>query len=248
VYELLEDACAELDRRDCAAASRAYSECFRLDPGYLGARLGLAVCEQRRGAVRAAEARYAEVGADAALTRLQRATVAERLGDAALLAADVAGAERHYQAAERDSLDESRVRTVAVKRYAAQSEGRQAVAELLIGDPERGSDLMQSSAALGEWSVRDPSLGLADYLLGKNLFSRQRWREADAHLERALGRTLPLPSVRREGLRTVVFAACALGERERAALRLREYLTDPELSAARKQGMRRFAELCGLSL
>lgn len=247
VDELLEDASGALDRRDIAAASSAYADSLRLDPANFGARLGLAVCEQRRGAARAAEARYAEIGADAALTRLQRATVAERLGDVALLGGDVTRAEQHYLAAERDALDEGRVRTVAVKRYAAQSEGRQAVAELLIGDPEQGSDLMQSSAALGEWSVRDPSLGLADYLIGKNLFSRQRWREAELHLGRALGRTLPLASVRREALRTFVFAACALGQRESAAPRLREYLADAELSAARQQGMRKFAELCGVS-
>jgi hypothetical protein len=164
----------------------------------------------------------------------------------ALRAGDAAAAEQQYAAAERDALDEARVRTVAVKRYAAQSEGRQAIADLLIGDPERGSDLMQSSAALGEWSERDPKQGLADYLLGKNLYSRSRWKEADQHLERALARELPLASVRREALRTEVFAACALAERERANLRLREYLADSGLSAARREGMEKFARLCGL--
>jgi hypothetical protein len=247
VDELLENAGSALERYDIVSASAAYSESLRLDPANFGARLGLAVCEQRRGAARAAEARYAEIGADAALTRVQRATVAERLGDAALLAGDVSRAEQHYAAAERDALDEGRVRTIAVKRYAGRSEGRQAVAELLIGDPARGSDLMQSSAALGEWSARDPQLGLADYLLGKNLFSRARWRESDLHLDRALARELPLASVRREALRTSVFAGCALGQRESASARLREYLSDPELSAARRQGMRKFAQLCGLS-
>jgi hypothetical protein len=246
VDELLEDAGGALERYDIVAARAAYAESLRLDPANFGARLGLAVCEQRRGAARAAEARYAEVGADPALTRVQRATVEERLGDAALLGGDLSAAEQHYALAERDALDESRVRTIAVKRYAAHSEGRQAVMDLLIGDPERGSDLMQSSAALGEWSARDPQLGLADYLLGKNLSSRARWREADQHLERALARELPLASVRREALRTAVFAGCALGQRERASARLREYLSDPELNAARREGMRKFAQLCGL--
>jgi len=246
VDELLEDAGAALDRYDITAAHRAYSESLRLDPANFGARLGLAVCEQRRGAARVAAARYTEIGTDAALTRVQRSTVAERLGDVALRAGDLALAEQQYAAAGRDALDEARVRTVAVKRYAAHSEGRAAIADLLIGDPERGSDLMQSSAALGEWSARDPTQGLADYLLGKNLYSRARWKEADQHLERALGRTLPLASVRREALRTEVFAACALGERERANLRLREYLADSELGAARREGMQKFARLCGL--
>jgi hypothetical protein len=246
VDELLEDASAALDRYDITAAHRAYSESLRLDPANFGARLGLALCEQRRGAARVAAARYTEMGTDAALTRVQRSTVAERLGDVALRLGDVTTAEQQYAAAERDALDEARVRTVAVKRYAAHSEGRQAIADLLIGDPERGSDLMQSSAALGGWSEADPKQGLADYLLGKNLYSRTRWKEADQHLERALERELPFASVRREALRTEIFAACALGERERANLRLREYLADSSLSAARREGIQKFARLCGL--
>ena len=235
-----------LDRYDIPAASRAYAESLRLDPTNFGARIGLAVCEQRRGAADRAQALYGELGADPSLTRVQRGSVAERLGDAALLAGELARAEELYAQAERDALDEGRTRSVAVKRYAARSEGREAIAQLLIGDPQRGSDLMQSSAALGEWSVRDPSLGLAEYLLGKNLYARARWAEADEHLERALARQLPLASVRREALRTGVFAACALGQPARAQSRLRQYLADPELSAARRTAMLRFAESCGL--
>src|SRR6185503_11675195 len=69
VDELLEDANAALDRQDLRAARAAYAGSLRLDPGNFGARLGLAVCEQRRGAAEAAVARYAELGADAGLTR-----------------------------------------------------------------------------------------------------------------------------------------------------------------------------------
>jgi tetratricopeptide (TPR) repeat protein len=246
VDELLEDANAALQRHDVAAASAAYDASLRLDPGNFGARIGRAVCEQRRGAEQAAEARYIELGADPSLTRVQRAVVAERLGDAALLAGDIVHAERYYTEAERDALEEARTRALAVKRYAARGNGRAAVAELLIGDPERGTDLMQASASLGEWSVREPGLGLAEYLLGKNLYSRARWRDASLHLERALGRALPLPSVRREALRSQIFALCALSERQRASSSLRAYLADPELSPARREAMRRFAPVCGL--
>jgi len=246
VDELIEDANAALERQDVVAASAAYDASLRLDPGNFGARLGRAVCEQRRGAEQAAAERYTELGADPSLTRVQRAVVAERLGDAALLAADSAGAERFYAAAERDALDEARTRAIAVKRYAAGSDGRAAVTELLIGDPQQGTDLMQASASLGEWSVRAPGLGLAEYLLGKNLYSRARWRDASLHLTRALERELPLPSVRREALRTQIFALCALSERQRAGLALRAYLSDPELSSARRETMLRFAPICGL--
>lgn len=247
VDELIEDANAALERQDVAAASAAYDASLRLDPGNFGARVGRAVCEQRRGAEQAAEARYRELGADPSLTRVQRGVVAERLGDAALLAGDIAAAEHQYAEAERDALEEARTRAIAVKRYAARSDGRAAVAELLIGDPERGTDLMQASASLGEWSARDPDLGLSEYLLGKNLYSRARWRDASLHLERALARELPLPSVRREALRSQIFSLCALSERQQASLLLRAYLSDPELRPARREAMQRFAPVCGVA-
>jgi hypothetical protein len=247
VDSLLGEANAALDRFDIGAASAAYAQTLRLDPQSFGARVGLAVCEQRRGAPAAADQRYAELGVDAALTRVQRSMVAERRGDVALLEGDLAGAEQHYADAARDALDEGRTRTLDVKRYAGHSAGRQAVVDLLIGDPHWGSDLMQSSSALGEWSAREPELGLADYLLGKNLYSRFRWHEAHSHLGRALERALPLGSVRLEALRVGILAACALGELELARTRLREYLARDELSAARREGMKRFAVGCGLS-
>jgi hypothetical protein len=104
--------------------------------------------------------------------------------------------------------------------------------------------LPHAAAELGEWSATEPELGLADYLIGKNLYSRARWRDAYVRLQRALERGLPLASVRREALRTIVFAACALDERAVADRALAEYLADPGLSFARKSGMQRFARTC----
>lgn len=247
VDELLGEANAALERFDIGAASAAYLQTLRLEPQSFGARVGLAVCEQRRGQPAAADVRYAELGQDGALTRVQRSMVAERRGDVALLEGDVERAERHYAEATRDALDEGRTRTLAVKSYAARSEGRAAIAELLIGDPQRGSDLMQSSSALGEWSARDPALGLADYLLGKNLYSRFRWREANEHMGRALERELPLASVQLEALRVSILAACALGDLALANTRLDQYLAQSTLGEVRREGMRRFAASCGLA-
>jgi len=95
--------------------------------------------------------------------------------------------------------------------------------------------------------VRDPDLGLSEYLLGKNLYSRARWRDASLHLERALARELPLPSVRREALRSQIFSLCAMSQRQQAGLLLRAYLAEPELSPARREAMQRFAPVCGVS-
>jgi hypothetical protein len=88
---------------------------------------------------------------------------------------------------------------------------------------------------------------LADYLIGKNLYTRARWREAGEYLSRALERDLPLPSVRREALRSSVFVACALGDGARARAVLLDYLADPGLSLARKNGMERFQKVCRFS-
>jgi len=135
-----------------------------------------------------------------------------------------------------------------VKRYALHDdEGRQGIVELLIGNPRLGPDLFQASSTLGAWSAREEDLGLADYLIGKNLYTRGRWHAAMGYLERALSRNLPPIGVRREALRSSVLARCATGDRAGAALALAEYLADPGLSSARKNGMQRFAKSCRIS-
>jgi tetratricopeptide (TPR) repeat protein len=248
VDRLLQDASAAYERFDLERAAKDYTQSLRLDPSNLSARLGLAACDQRRGADQEALARYDTLATDPSLTRVERALVLERMGDRALYRADLAAAFRLYTEAERYAFDEHRARAIAVKRYAIDDrEGRQAIIDLLIGAPELGSDFVQSSAALGEWAARTPELGLADYLIGKNLYSRARWRDASAYLERALERRLPLESVRREALRTSVFARCALGDRPSAGAAFRAYMADPGLSLARKNGMQRFAQLCQLT-
>jgi tetratricopeptide (TPR) repeat protein len=245
VDRLLEDAGGAFERAELAAAALYFSECLELDPQNFSARLGLAACDQRRGSAREAEARYQSLAQDNSLTRVQRGVALERLGDIAYLAPDLPAAIELYDQAERFAFDEHRSRTIEVKRYGLQNDlARRAIAELLIGDGQSGPDLFQASATLGEWSMRESESGLADYLIGKNLYSRVRWQAANEHLQRALGRQLPLLSVRREALRTSVFAGCAIGDRQSAQSSLAQYLADPGLSLARKNGMERFTELC----
>lgn len=244
VDELLEEAAFAYDSFDFDAAVSAYESGLQLDPSNFNARMGIAACAERRGDADG-RPRYEAMARDPGLTRVQRASVLERLGDLELLAGDDRAAAQHYVAAENDAFDEHRARTIAVKRYAlGDARGRAAIVALLIGDPRLGSDLAQAAAELGEWSATAPDNGLADYLIGKNLYNRARWRDAYERLSRALSRPLPLASVRREGLRTFVFAACALGEHTAAARAVAEYLVDPALSFARKTGMQRFAESC----
>jgi tetratricopeptide (TPR) repeat protein len=244
VDELLEEAAFAYDAFDFDAAGAAYERGLQLDPSNFNARMGLAACAERRGEAKG-RARYEAMASDPGLTRVQRASVLERLGDLELLAGDDRAAAGHYIAAENDAFDEHRARTIAVKRYAlGDARGRAAITALLLGDGRLGSDVAQAAAELGEWSATAPDNGLADYLIGKNLYSRARWGDAFRRLSRALTRQLPLASVRREALRTFVFAACALDERAAAARAAAEYLVDPALSFARKNGMQRFAESC----
>jgi tetratricopeptide (TPR) repeat protein len=243
VDALLGEAAYAYDAFDFDAARAAYERGLQLDPSNFSARMGLAACAERSEGE--GRARYEAMARDPGLTRVQRASALERLGDLELLAGEDRAAAEHYAAAEDDAFDEHRARTIAVKRYALQdAQGRAAITALLIGDPRLGSDLPQAAAELGEWSATAPENGLADYLIGKNLYSRARWRDAYGRLSRALTRELPLASVRREALRTFVFAACALGEHAATAPAMAEYLADPASSGARKNAMRQLAEWC----
>ncbi|HWO10383.1 MAG TPA: hypothetical protein VNN80_12915, partial [Polyangiaceae bacterium] len=244
VDALLGKAASVLDGFDVPGAEAAYAAVLELDPANFGARLGLAACAEREGSA-AADARLRALAEDSALTRVQRSTALERLADRALLDRRDEAAARLYSEAETYAFDEHRARTIAVKRLAtSDARGRSAIEALLLGDAELGSDLPLAMAELGEWSATAPENGLADYLIGKNLYNRARWHEAQLRLVRALERDLVLPSVRREALRTSIFAACASGERAAAERSLNEYLADPGLSSARKTGMQRFALSC----
>lgn len=248
VDQRLEEAGFAFEGFDFGAASVAYQTALQLDPSNFSARMGLAACAERQRGQADARPLYEAMGSDPTLTRVQRASALERLADLELMGHDDALAAGHYAAAEKDAFDEHRARTIAVKRYALRdAAGRPAITALLLGDARLGPDLPQAAAELGEWSAIDPEQGLADYLIGKNLYSRARWHDARVRLQRALQRGLPLASVRREALRTIVFAACALDEREVADPALDEYLADPALSFARKSGMQRFARTCRTS-
>jgi len=245
VDALIGKAASAFEGFDVGSAEAAYAAALALDPSNFNARLGVAACAERDAPATEADGRYRELASDPSLTRVQRSSVLERLADRALLERRDAEAASLYIEAEKYAFDEHRARTIAVKRLALTDErGRSALVALLLGDVQLGSDLPLAMAELGEWSALAPDSGLADYLIGKNLYNRARWGDARARLERAVERNVALASVRREALRTLVFAACASGARDAAERALSEYLADPALSSARKNGMQRFAPSC----
>src|SRR5207302_2925402 len=89
---------------------------------------------------------------------------------------------------------------------------RRAISAYLVGSPERGVDAMTAGALLGSWAAEDPTDGLPEYLLGKDLANRGLYADAAERLDRALAKRLPPGRVLREALRQRVIVACALGD------------------------------------
>jgi formylglycine-generating enzyme required for sulfatase activity len=216
VDRIAQDAGSALAQLDTARARRLYGELLRLDPHDLGSRLGLATCALREGDLGAARALYEGVATDASLGKTVRSRAIESLGDLGLTAGQGEEARRRFDEVASVVVDSDRLRTLDVKRYAVDASGRAAILEHLLGDPRVGRDAALAAATLGAWAEREPALGLADYLLARTYLGEGRWDLAAASLDRALGKTLPLARVLREASRLRVFAACALGDRDRA--------------------------------
>src|SRR5690606_26676703 len=166
--------------------------------------------------------------------------------DLLLRRGELEAARSIYAELAQKTADPDRLRTLDVKRLAPPGIGRDAIVMLLIGDAD-GPSWDVAAAKLGEWSALDPKDGLPEYLLGRNLMGRGRMRHAAEYLERALGKRLPEPHVRDEALRLRLVAACAEGDTA-AARRARDALLARDLSAARREGLQRFSERCGLPM
>lgn len=231
---------------DLERAREQFEEMLALDPGSLAAEDGLVTCALRRGDAPAATARLEALAGRATLTAVERAAVWQQLGDRALRRADFEAARGYYERGLEFAMTEQEARTLEVKHFATLGPGREALIDLLIGDDRYGQDLFEASARLGEWSALDPTLGVADYLLARNLFDRERWERAAFHLDRALARPLPLERVKKEALRLRTLVACAQGHVAKAQASYAEYLASPDLSDARKDGMRRTVARCGV--
>ncbi len=152
---------------------------------------------------------------------------------------------RYSELATR-SLDEDALRTIDVKTGSlGDVRARRAIAAYLVGTPERGVDAMTAGALLGSWAAEDPTDGLPEYLLGKDLANRGFYSDAADRLDRALAKRLPPGRVLREALRQRVIVACALGDGA-AAHKAYGIWVDKgaEPFAARRDALRRFLERC----
>jgi tetratricopeptide (TPR) repeat protein len=248
VDRLAQQAAGLLGATDADAARKAYEELLVLDPNHAGAKLGLAACSLRARREVEALRRYDDLSRSQVLSRLEQAAALEARGDLALALGRTAEARAAYDAVAQIVVDEDRLRTLDVKRYASEHEpARAAIVALLIGDPVLGPSWDVAAPRLAEWARQEPEQGLADYLLGKNLYGRGRPLEAAEYLDRALERDIALPRAAREARRTRLIVACATGDRDAAERAYRALRADPELVPARRAGLQALAERCGLA-
>jgi tetratricopeptide (TPR) repeat protein len=177
---------------------------------------------------------------------LLRATGTEAIADLELALGQSAQARTRYLEIAKQEVDEDRLRALEVKADASQPLAREAIVALLIGDPRLGRDFSIAAARLARWSSERPDEGEPDYLLGKNFYQQGRYEEAAARLDRALGRTIRLPRLRSEALRTRITVACALADLPTAKRLLGQWQAEPGSRPAQRQAMARFAEHCGI--
>jgi formylglycine-generating enzyme required for sulfatase activity len=184
------------------------------------------------------------VAADRTLGRTVRARALETLGDLSLSLGDGADATARYDEVASVVVDSDRLRTLDVKRYAAAGGGQGAVTLHLTGEPRYGRDATRAVAALGAWSVREPDLGLADYLVARLHANSGRFDLAAESLERAIERKLPLSRVAREALRLRVVVACAVKDERRVIEAHEKWKAQAGLRAKEQGDMLAFVERC----
>jgi tetratricopeptide (TPR) repeat protein len=229
---------------DVAGAKQAYAEVLGLDAGNVEARFGLANCARRAehpGVLNA----YRALATDARVPEVLRAGALETSGDIELSRGRLKEAAALYGESLARVFDESRRRTLDVKRYAASDRGREAVLALLVGDAELGPSWDVAAPLIQAWADRDPSDDVPLYLIGRNLLLAGRYREAARYLDGSLAPEPRIPSVRREALRLRIVAGCALSDVPAVERALRAALADPELSRAQRTGLQRTAARCG---
>jgi formylglycine-generating enzyme required for sulfatase activity len=244
VDRLAEEAGAALGRADTERARQLYKELLRLDPHDVGARLGLGTCALREGHVDAAQKSLSALAADPSLGRTVRGRVLENLADVSLAAGRGAEAKRLYDEVAMSVVDSDRLRTLEVKRYAAAGGGQGAIVLHLMGDLRYGREPTRAVAALSAWSVREPDVGIADYLIARLYTGSARYDLAAESLDRALSRSQPLRRVEREAYRLRLVSACALYDSAGVAAAFEGWKRLPDLRPKELRDMQNLVERC----
>jgi tetratricopeptide (TPR) repeat protein len=234
------------ERGDYIMARRTYDDLLKLDPHDDGAKLAISGCLLRRGEIDEARKVLAAILGDETSTRIAQNRALSQLADLDLELGDYDRAAQHYAQLASRSLDEDSLRTIEVKASSlGDPRARRAIAAYLVGAPERGVDAMTAGALLGSWAAEDPTDGLPEYLLGKDLSNRGLYADAAERLDRALAKRLPPGRVLREALRQRVVVACALGDAATARKAYDIWIDrGAEPFVARRESLRRLLERC----
>jgi tetratricopeptide (TPR) repeat protein len=238
------EANARLAASDLRGAREAFHAVLHLDPHDSNARLGLAACSARSSDLQGALLAYAALSEAPDVTPWARLSALESRADVLLRQGQIDRAVDEYEKLRQKLVDEDRLRTIDVKELATSGLARESIIALLLGDT-LGPSWDVAAPKLGEWAAVEPSRGLADYLVGKNLYNRGRYHEAAFALDRALSRELPEPRVLDEALRLRLVLGCALVDTESARWAYQKLEARP-LSAARREAVNRLAERCSI--
>lgn len=246
---------ARLAAGDVRGAREAYQSLLGLERDNTRARLGLAQCDVRDGDLEAAARRYQALATDFRLTVLERANALEARGDIDVMAAHPERAARAYAEVAKLNADEDRLRTLEVKAVAAVQQPSAGVRLLLIGDAKRGPSWDEAAPALGAEAAAGDAL--SQYLLGRNMWLHGRPEAALVYLTQSLdpeppsarsGSWPPAASIVREATRLRIVVSCSEPQFDRAKARddARRFREDPNVPAAKKEAVDRFARRCGL--
>ncbi|HKY41258.1 MAG TPA: tetratricopeptide repeat protein [Polyangiaceae bacterium] len=245
---------ARLGAGDIRGAREAYQALLKLEQDNTRARLGLALCDVRDGALDSAIKRYQVLATDPRLSVLERASALEARGDVNVMAEQPKEAIEAYREVAKIDADEDRQRTLEVKTIAALAKPTSGMRLLLIGDPQRGPSWDEAAPALGlEAASGNP---LSQYLLGRNLWLHGRPEAALAAIDEALDPTAlrpeivwpPSQRVVREASRLRVLIACSDPKFElaKASDAAKRFLADPGVPAAKREAVERFVGRCVL--
>jgi hypothetical protein len=208
------------DERRFVRATALYDGALGRDPLDWHARFERArieVASSERGDREKGRGELAQIASEERAPRTFRDRAEDALADDDLARGNGEQAVQTYRRLAARALDEDIRRTMEVKAQALDGPAaRQALVDLLVGEPGRPLDPWIGGLSLGAWAeeTADP---LAAYLVGRNLANHERYARAGAWLDQALAaraRGAPvIPSVARELLRQRAICACALGDR-----------------------------------
>jgi tetratricopeptide (TPR) repeat protein len=247
---------ARLGAGDVRGARDAYRSLLELEQDNTRARLGMAQCDLRDGELENAIMRYQALATDRRLTVLERANALEAEGDIEVIASRPGKAITAYAAVGKLNADEDRLRTLEVKSLIAGKPAASGARLLLIGDALRGPSWDEAAPRLGTEALRGDAL--SQYLLGRNLWLHGRPEAALVYLDQSLDAEPPAPRqdytwppaarIVREALRLRLLVTCSDPRFDKlpASHALRRLRADPNVPAAKKAAVERFAKRCGL--